>query len=85
MNRDWRPAEVFPVRTYLEEELAERGMTLERFARRIGWSLEELGPMLDGDAWLTGQAAQAIGNHLGISPMFWGNLALYYRRYRRNA
>jgi plasmid maintenance system antidote protein VapI len=65
--------DIFPPGDLLREELAERGWTVEYFAKESGLSPGEILSILDGGE-IESAAASAIGHALGTTSEFWMNL-----------
>ena len=80
MTRERRPAEVFAPAEYLRDELQERGWTVAQLAERAVVPVAEILAVLDGGA-ITGRLSERLGIALGVSPWFWANLSVYWRKY----
>jgi putative zinc finger/helix-turn-helix YgiT family protein len=63
----------------IQELLEERGIARADFAKTIGLSEGEIGPLLSGDASLTHQLATDLERVLGVPAIMWENLEAMYR------
>jgi plasmid maintenance system antidote protein VapI len=65
--------------TFLDEELAARGIKRRMLRRPLGLSLEEIDDLIEGRRALTRDLAERIGRHLGTSAELWLNLDRIHR------
>lgn len=74
---DW----VSPPGETLAEILEERGMTRSQFGEMLGWSVEDVEQVIEGEKMIDGEIALAFEAVLGISSIFWLNREKNYREY----
>lgn len=79
--RRFEPAWAYPPGEFIREELAERGMSEDDFARIIGWTRETLDALLVRNEPIDAQQAADIAKGFGTSAQFWLNLEMIYRRW----
>ena len=63
---------------FLQDELAELGISAAGLVRRIGMSASRVRRILTGKARLTAEAALRLGRWLGTGPGIWLNLQKAY-------
>lgn len=63
---------------YLAAEIAHRQWTVPNFATIIGYPVEHVQALIDGDAPLTPELAELIGLALGTTATLWRKLQLIY-------
>ncbi len=83
MDRTCIPAEVFPAREYLRDELSERVWTVAEFAEIIGQPIPVVSEILDGTKEITDETAAAISQAFGTTPDLWLNLQTTHRLHQR--
>jgi plasmid maintenance system antidote protein VapI len=83
MSDERRPAEVFPVRDYVDEELLARDLTFNEFASGIGVDPTALAERCNGNEPLTANWAAKFASFFGVSAQTWMGMALAYRKYRK--
>lgn len=66
---DW----VSPPGETLADILEERGMTRSQFGEMLGWSVEDVEQVIEGEKMIDGEIALAFESVLGISSIFWLN------------
>jgi len=59
---------------YLSDEIRARGLSLDAFAKMLGWEVMKLSALLSENAPLTKVDAEDIGKALGTSSQLWINL-----------
>ena len=72
---DW----VSPPGETLADILEERGMTRSQFGEMLGWSVEDVEQVIEGEKMIDGEIALAFESVLGISSIFWLNREKNYR------
>lgn len=77
-----RPAEVFPPSEFIREEMKERGWDVEELSRQAVIPVKEMQALLD-DAPMMGRYAERLAVAFGTSAIYWANLWLAWRRYRK--
>lgn len=74
---DW----VSPPGGTLAEILEERGMTRSQFGEMLGWDVEDVKRVIEGEKMIDGEIALTFESVLGISSIFWLNREKNYREY----
>lgn len=72
-----KPAEVFPVGKFIEDELAERGWTRESLAERAGVNKSELDALIDSPqrgVRISNEFAAGLATAFGTSSRIWISL-----------
>lgn len=68
---DFRPAEVFPLRDFVTEEIAARGWSMHDLAFVMGYSLAEVEAVLRGEQEPDREWSLALSLALGTSAELW--------------
>ena len=66
---DW----VSPPGETLADILEERGITRSQFGKMMGWSVEDVERVIEGEKMIDSEIALAFESVLGISSIFWLN------------
>lgn len=66
---DW----VSPPGGTLADILEERGMTRSQFGEMLGWDVEDVERVIEGEKMIDGEIALVFESVLGISSTFWLN------------
>lgn len=86
MRRDSRmPAQAWPARDTILEEMQERGWSVDDLAKATAWTREMCDFVLSGRREIGEDEAAALSAGFGASAQFWLNLELSYRRWLRHA
>ena len=72
---DW----VSPPGETLADILEERGITRSQFGKMMGWSVEDVERVIEGEKMIDSEIALAFESVLGISSIFWLNREKNYR------
>ena len=78
MTEKRKPACVFSPGSYLLDELNVRGISVDDFARDMGWKVKRLEDILLGRQQMNDGDAEQIGAALGTSAILWINLNKAY-------
>jgi len=76
-----RPAEAFPAREYVADELAARRWSAAQLATRMDVPAQAVADLLDGRATMTPDLALRLGRAFGTGPELWVNLDAAARRF----
>jgi hypothetical protein len=76
------PAEMFPVASFVEEELEARKIRLDAFLHVIGITMERWRELQGGASMLLGEC-ERIANALSLNPIFISNLNLMWNEWKR--
>ena len=63
----------------IREQLENRGMKQNEFARRMGLSEKHISRLINGQVELTHDVALRLESVLGVPASFWNNLEIVYR------
>lgn len=63
----------------IQEQLDDRGMTQEEFARQMGISEEYISKLINGEVHLTPEMAEKLELVLGVPASFWNKLEAIYQ------
>lgn len=74
------PADVFPVGTFIAEELAARNWSAQDLAGRTGLSVVDVKGIIDGTRYLYAKDAMAIGRAFETDGEVWMRLQATYNR-----
>ena len=63
----------------IQEQLDDRGMTQEEFARQMGISEKHISKLINGEVHLTPEMAEKLEMVLGVPASFWNKLEAIYQ------
>jgi len=81
MNKNLTPARIVTPGKILNRELEARNWTKDDLADKMGYSLENIETILNGDKEITTEIANDLSKTLEISSEVWINLETNYRSY----
>lgn len=68
------PAEIFPMREFIEEEMRARGLSNSDLAAIIDWPVENIEEILVGNKSITPDTACLLAAAFGVHPQLFSNL-----------